>query len=67
MKIIFPCLCFVTFQLHHTGIKTVYEPRTPYLDAQFQLHHTGIKTNLGGFPGWAAAIFQLHHTGIKTR
>ena len=32
------------FQLHHTGIKTVYSSSNLLQKILFQLHHTGIKT-----------------------
>ena len=39
-----------TFQLHHTGIKTVQVLEIVWADGSFQLHHTGIKTELQDLP-----------------
>ena len=34
----------LSFQLHHTGIKTRRRNKYAWLAYEFQLHHTGIKT-----------------------
>ena len=54
------------FQLHHTGIKTIWFVREFLGISVFQLHHTGIKTYFISFTVFEKSIFQLHHTGIKT-
>ena len=56
----------LSFQLHHTGIKTIVIKSVVDHILIFQLHHTGIKTEICWRWKRPPGVFQLHHTGIKT-